>query len=244
MNTIALAFLFRAAHLVAATLLLGVGAHGAVQTGLRMPGNSTEWVGIKKLLVTDCRAVRGFLGTPVDGTVKSWDYRGVPREYPNTASDGVAYSFNRNAGVHFTLADEAGFDAVVLRGGAKTKLYRDTGSLTESPGASPLHAFAGGQPTQGVWFTNRIQESRTVLFGSEGGTVAEVSFYRIERRSKPPAEVESWHVGEPMTLSPPASKFDVASLHRGPSQCADWRVWRTRGRRLGHVSTVRGPGIF
>jgi len=218
MKTVALGFLFCAAYPAAATLLLALGAQGAAQTGLQLAGDGKEWTSIKKVLVTDCRAVRGFLGTPVDGTVKSWDYRGVPREYPHTASDGVAYSFNRNAGLHFTLADDAGFDPVVLRGGAKAKLYRETGSLTEPSHLSPLHAFDGGPPTQVAWFTNRIREGRTALFGSEGGTVADVSFYRIDRRSKPPTEVESWHVGEAVTLSPPASKFDAASLHRAMSE--------------------------
>lgn len=57
-----------------------------------------ERVTIKKVLVTDSRAVRGFLGTPVDGSIHSWDYRGTVREYPKTASDGVVYSYNNNEG--------------------------------------------------------------------------------------------------------------------------------------------------
>ena len=81
------------------------------------PGHA-EAVTVEKLPVADCRVVRGFLGTPVDGSIRSWDYRGTVREYPRTASDGVAYSFNRNDGLHITLGDDLGFDVLVLRGGA------------------------------------------------------------------------------------------------------------------------------
>ena len=45
------------------------------------PGTS---VTLKKVPVVDSRAVRGFLGTPVDGSITSWGYRGVVVEYPDT----------------------------------------------------------------------------------------------------------------------------------------------------------------
>ncbi len=84
---------------------------------------------VRKVPVADCRAVRGFLGAPVDGSLHSRDYRGTVREYPRTASDGVAYSFNRNDELHVTLADSEGFDLVVLRGGAKARLYGNVNAL-------------------------------------------------------------------------------------------------------------------
>ncbi len=71
---------------------------------------------ITKISATDCRVVRGFYGVPVDGSVRSWDYRGEVAEYPDRASDGVHYSFNNNDGVHITLRNGLGFDAVILRG--------------------------------------------------------------------------------------------------------------------------------
>ncbi len=213
-----LRFLFRSACPLAAALLLVLSAHAASRIGPPTPGNGADWLVIQKILAADCRAVRGFLGTPVDGTVASWDYRGVQREYPNTASDGVVYSYNRNDGLHFALADPAGFDAVVLRGGAKSKLYCAAGSLTEPSNIPPLHAFAGDEPVQVGWLARRIQGGEASLFGCEGGTVSDLSFYRIERRSQPPAKAESWHAGPVLTLTPPTSKFDAASLHRAMSE--------------------------
>ncbi len=77
----------------------------AADGGVRVQGP----LSIRKVPVTDCRVVRGFLGAPVDGSVRSWDYRGTVREYPHTASDGVAYAYLNNDGLHVSLADDEGF---------------------------------------------------------------------------------------------------------------------------------------
>lgn len=183
-----------------------------------MPGHRADWLVIQKVLAADCKAVRGFLGTPIDGTVASWDYRGVQREYPNPASDGVVYSYNRNDGLHFVLADSTGFDAVVLRGGPKCRLYPGTGWLTEPSSILPFHTFAGGEPIQVGWLARRIQGDEASLFGCEGGTVSDLSFYRIERRPELPAGAEFWHAGRVLTLAPPVSRFDISSLHRAMSE--------------------------
>lgn len=104
---------------------------------------------IEKIQVTDCRAVRGFLGTPVDGSIQSWGYRGAIVEYPDTGKEGydagagVDYSFNDNDGLHIGLCDGIGFDAVILRGGAHTRLYNDAASLVEPKGTVPLYEFHG-----------------------------------------------------------------------------------------------------
>jgi len=131
---------------------------------------------ISKVPVADCRVVRGCFGSPIDGSVHSWDYRGTVREYPKTASDGVGYAYNNNDGVHLTLEDDAGFDAVVLRGGAKTRLYVETGALEEPQGVEPLHVFDGGEAVQVARFPQRVRQRAVVLFGCEGGTISDVSF--------------------------------------------------------------------
>lgn len=89
--------------------------------GLRLtPGG--QYVTLEKVQVIDCRAVRGFLGCPVDGTLASWDYLGKIYEYPGYGGilydtmAGVGYNFNNNDGLHITLADPSGFDMAVLRG--------------------------------------------------------------------------------------------------------------------------------
>lgn len=72
------------------------------------PPSRPVWV--KKVLVTDCRGVRGFVGASVDGSVHSRDSSGCVAEYLSKASNGVQYNFNRNDGVHLALADAQGFD--------------------------------------------------------------------------------------------------------------------------------------
>jgi len=177
----------------------------AVEGGQRMV--------ISKVPVADCRVVRGCFGSPVDGSVHSWDYRGTVREYPRTASDGVGYAYNNNDGVHLELADDEGFDAVVLRGGAKTRLYAETGSLEEPQETPPLCAFGGGEPVQIVRFPQRIREQKVVLFGCEGGTIADVSFYRVQPGAPPAAaETPVWRPGGKMTLQPPGGRFAPESL--------------------------------
>ena len=111
---------------------------------------------VERISVEDCRVVRGFLGTPVDGSISSWDYGGNVREYPRTASDGIAYSFNNNEGLHITLSDDEGFDLVVLRGGAHTRMYADVNSLTEPENVKPLREFQGGQACAMAYFQERV----------------------------------------------------------------------------------------
>jgi len=104
---------------------------------------------ISKVPVADCRVVRGCFGSPIEGSVHSWDYRGTVRECLKTASDGVGYAYNNNDGVRLTLADGDGFDAVVLRGGAKTGLSTTVGQTTlHSPGVAPRHRPPTGQRSE------------------------------------------------------------------------------------------------
>jgi hypothetical protein len=176
---------------------------------------------VKKLPVEDCRVVRGFLGTPVDGSTHSWDYGGNVREYPRTASDGIAYSFNNNDGLHITLSDDEGFDLVVLRGGARTRMYADVTSLTEPQDEEPLWKFQGGQPCAAAYFEESVKARKVSFFGTENGSIADVSFYRIEKGA---FETESASLWTPSTreehgqasklpLREPESEFAPESLH-------------------------------
>src|SRR5438477_305717 len=74
----------------------------------------------------DCRAVRGFVGAPVDGSTKSGSWDGKMWEYHRPDGGvGVEYNYLKGDGLHITLADNDGFNALVVRGGIKAKLYRD-----------------------------------------------------------------------------------------------------------------------
>ena len=188
------------------------------RSGILLGPDEVESV-VKKLLVSDCRAVRGFLGTPVDGSISSWDYRGRIQEYPNAASDGVVYSFNNNDGLHITLGDDDGFDAVVLRGGARTKMYVDTTELTEPKNEKPLWVFEGGKDTAVVQFGKRVKTKRISFFGTEGGTIADVAFYRVEKQAPIPQEAELWSPGgNAVELRQPQSEYAPESLYLAMQQ--------------------------
>ena len=177
------------------------------------PGGS-ELVVVRKVLASDCRVVRGFLGTPVDGSVGSWDYRGRVREYPNTASDGVVYSYNHNDGVHVTLEDDEGFDVVVLRGGARARLYVDAEGILEPEQEVPLWIFRGGEETAVVRFDERVAARRVSLFGIQDGTISDISFYRMERQK--PGKIGMlalWTAGGPAALTRPESAYAPEGIY-------------------------------
>jgi hypothetical protein len=176
-------------------------------------------VTVEKVMVSDSRAVRGFLGTPVDGSIVSWGYRGAITEYPDTGFEGydagtaVDYAFNGNDGLHLTFADSRGFDLVVLRGGAKTKMYTDNRELVEPRDRTPAHVFRGSGGTQNVLFPSRVAARGVSLFDVHDGAVADVAFYRISRRrdaGAPPRR--SFLTPSPLRLPEPVSRFDAASI--------------------------------
>lgn len=192
-----------------------VGLWGAMLLGCLDCGRAQEadrvWV-IQKVPVADCRVVRGFVGAPVDGSVHSWDYSGRVAEYPARASDGVQYRFLGNDGVHLTLADARGFDLVVLRGGARTRMYAGTTGLVEPTNRSPLHVFGGGEAVQIARFPRRVQAQRVSFFGTTHGALAEVGFYRISRGPPPAGPVVAFQPGEEIALPQPCSAYAPENL--------------------------------
>jgi len=201
---------------VYAFLSLGVPMSSLGESNRSIPlyPHETESVVVKKVPVEDCRVVRGFLGTPVDGSVRSWDYRGRVSEYPHTASDGVVYSYNNNDGLHITLADDDGFDAVVLRGGAATRMYVGVSSLTEPEREKPLHEFPGPKEVQFAYFDKRVKTKKVSFFGTKGGTISDVGFYRIGKGTLTREGAELWSVADStVDLPKPRSKFAPGSLY-------------------------------
>ncbi|MHB9027821.1 MAG: hypothetical protein ACYC9O_03550, partial [Candidatus Latescibacterota bacterium] len=176
-------------------------------------------VTLEKVSVADSRAVRGFLGTPVDGSVASWGYRGETCEYPDTGKEGydagagVDYSFNGNDGLHLTFADAGGFDLIVLRGGAKTRMYGNNTELVEPRGKKTLHEFNGSGATQVVSFPRRIGARKVSFFGVRDGAIADVSFFRIQRKGMAENVTRKLFLSSsPVQLPEPVSKFDPESI--------------------------------
>jgi hypothetical protein len=156
---------------------------GVRDFGPRIPvaADAPQPTTVTKLLVTDCRALRGFIGTPVDGTEASRDWAGEEYEYNRggRASAGVGYSYQGNDGLHVSFADAQGFHAVLIRGGAKVKLYRD-GDRYDEPGKGVLVSeFPGRCKTSRALFKDPVKTDHVSFFGLTDGYLANVSFFRV-----------------------------------------------------------------
>ncbi|MGQ9732368.1 MAG: hypothetical protein ACUVX8_14000 [Candidatus Zipacnadales bacterium] len=136
---------------------------------------------VKKLLMTDCRALRGFVAAPVDGRLDSYNWNMEVWEYNmRGAGAGVGYRYRDNDGLHITLADETGIDAVIIRQGARVKLYQGTDRY-DNPGGAPLiWEFPGRARTSRALFPARVPGDRFSFFELEEGRIADCSFLRLE----------------------------------------------------------------
>jgi hypothetical protein len=100
---------------------------------------------VEKVRPVDCRVVRGFVHSPVDGRPDSWGYNGVVNEYDDSQgyADGhwqnICYEHLKDPGVHVTLADDRGFNWLWLRGGFMGRIYRDV-DADDGPGKGTLLA--------------------------------------------------------------------------------------------------------
>jgi len=137
---------------------------------------------IRKLPVADCRALKGFLGTPVDGTTQSGDWSGGVWEYGDRgAGAGVGYTYRDNDGLHVTLADADGFHAVLIRGGARVGMYRDCPRYDNPAGGTLLAELPGRTTRSRAWFDAPVRTKRVSFFGLAEGHLSDVSFFRVQR---------------------------------------------------------------
>lgn len=137
---------------------------------------------VTKLLVSDCRALRGFIGTPVDGTTKSWNWDANVWEYNQRgAGAGVGYAYQGNDGLHVTLADKGGFNALLIEGGARVKLYRDCPRYDSPEGGTLVADFPGSTQRTRAWFDKPVLTDRVSFFDLSYGRLANISFFRVQR---------------------------------------------------------------
>ena len=202
---------------IAAMILTFLGADKAnsseSNSEIELSPNVSECIIISKIPVSDSRAVRGFLATPVDGTIHTRGYRGEIVEYPDTGKEGydagagVDYSFNGNDGLHIRFGDSGGFDAVVIRGAAKTKMFRNTGSLLKPQDIDPLAVFDGISDVECAVFDNRIDTRGVSFFDTEKGALADIGFYRITKTNIVPSAQQLYVSMSSPDLAGPASDF-------------------------------------
>ena len=136
---------------------------------------------VTKIPVRDCRAVRGFIVSPVDGKTDSFNWDGRLWEYNmRGAGAGVGYSHRDNDGLHVTLADKRGVHAVLIRGGAQCKLYAGSG-WERQDNDRLLRTFSGRAKTSRALFEKPVMTDRLSFFDLTNGLLADVSFFRVRQ---------------------------------------------------------------
>jgi len=162
--------------------------------------DAAEPLTVKKIRATDCRAVRGFVGGPIDGSLDSRGWNAQVWEYNKRgAGAGVGYNYMGNDGLHITLADEAGFNAIVVRGGVRAKVYHDCDSYEGPAGGTLIVEMPGRSKTSRFFRRTPIKSDRISFFEVGDGYIANVSFFRVEQG---PADL-----GAPVQRLAPSSKF-------------------------------------
>ena len=118
---------------------------------------------IRQILPTDCRVVRGFTHSPVDGREDTRYSNNVVGEWGGSGgTPAVNYRrFNGNNGLHVTLPP-GGFDVVQTRGDWRGRIYLNSDFLKE-PKAT----------------TTNQREARRVSFFYDTGALTQASFFRL-----------------------------------------------------------------
>ncbi|MDQ3441039.1 MAG: hypothetical protein M3478_11895 [Planctomycetota bacterium] len=130
----------------------------------------------------DSRAVRGWIGAPIDGSTKSGSWDGKMWEYPiPDAGQGVRYNYLDGDGLHLTFADVRGFNAVVVRGGIKAKLLGDVQQYDDPASGQLIHVFPGGASSSRAWFGEPVKTKKVSFFEVNDGLIADTSFFRLRR---------------------------------------------------------------
>jgi hypothetical protein len=201
-------------------LVLTCAAPNNVSANVTLSPDKNKVVTVKKMIVTDSRVVRGFRGTPVDGTLKSYDFRGYFSEYPDSLSDGfdassgVFYDFNDNDGLHISLKKDSRFNTIVIRGGASARMYSAANSLIEPSGAQPVCTFSGKGDVEIICLDKPLRTGKVDFFKVKDGTIADMAFFMVKSGGRRPG-AERWAPtsGKPVLVEP-ETKFAPESVKR------------------------------
>ncbi|MBU0607948.1 MAG: hypothetical protein KKI08_08665, partial [Armatimonadetes bacterium] len=176
---------------------------GLTADGPAIPIPSGQRVHLTKLLVSDCRASRGFVTSPVDGRLNSYNWNVDSWEYnQGGAGAGVGYGYNHNEGLHIALADRGGVDALQIRQGAKVKVYAGADRF-DKPGQAPLvWDFPGKAKNSRALFGKRIMSDRFSFFDLTDGHIADCTFLRVSDDRPKGQEEVALSVGGATTPGP------------------------------------------
>lgn len=195
--------------------------------GPAIPVKPGETLWVTDVAVTDCRALRGFVGAPVDGRLDSVAWNGSTWEYgARNAGAGVFYDFNNGDGLHVTLADRRGIDAVQIRGGARVKLYRDASSYYQ-PGDGPLiWEFPSRAANSRALFPERVVTDRLSFFDLTDGYLSDLYFFRVGEQTELP---EPLRLGLAEAITPPPPEL-APYANRFEGEPGEFHLLDARGR--------------
>ncbi|MBN1673251.1 MAG: sigma-70 family RNA polymerase sigma factor [Kiritimatiellae bacterium] len=214
---------------------------GRLVPGIPIQPDTDAILTVKKVPVCEGRVVRGFCGRLVDGTTRSRDYSGHVSEYAPHRLRQVRYGFNGNDGAHITLADRDGVDALILRGGARAKLYADCATLTEPEDDRPILRLDGAGKLAVGLFDRRRLVSRASFFDIERGAIADAAFYRMAAMPAPPRGWQAWHVVEREVTLPepePGRPLDPSNIRAAMQE----RYGDAVPPRIVAIAPGTGPG--
>lgn len=174
--------------------------------------NNTKGLEIKKLLLTDARVLRAFVGDVIDNYNKSYNHDGI-YEYPRKwVGPGISYKYNNMDGLHLDMNEKA-FNLVVLEGGANTKMYKNSSSLYHAKKATLLHHFNGNEDLSIFRFKNDIKAKKVNFFETANGSISNLSFYQIKNK-KPISDGEILYINDKSyQLKQPKSPYDTSKIY-------------------------------
>jgi len=135
----------------------------------------------KKLAVTDCRDMRGFVGAPVDGSLKSGQWDGGYWEYNQPGCGaGVGYAYMNSDGLHITFDGEQSFNWCVVRGGIKAGLYHDVKQYDDPKSGTPVYEFPGLTQNSRAWIPTGVKAKSVSFFNVTDGVIGDCAFFNVK----------------------------------------------------------------
>ncbi|MDP6037780.1 MAG: hypothetical protein QGG64_04460, partial [Candidatus Latescibacteria bacterium] len=139
---------------------------------------------VEKIPVSDCRLGKAFIDYPVDGRLETSAYHGAVNEYPAHAFTGHQYEFNQANGLHITLADAKGFDAVLFRGDYRGIMYHNGKPFYPGATAKKICDVSNSAYAFRRTFPERLKLSQINLYYTgerpNAGDLGDASFLRLE----------------------------------------------------------------
>ncbi|MHC4871938.1 MAG: CARDB domain-containing protein, partial [Planctomycetota bacterium] len=142
-------------------------------------------VTLEKVEAVDCRTLTAFIHNPADGRTDSRGYSNNRLEYPFTSGGYARFDAYDNPPLHVKLADNKGFDAILMRGDFRGKLYSGAGLLEPGEKAKAVCDIDSKSNVFRTILKKRAENQKISFFRtSKSGEIADVAFLRLSYEDK------------------------------------------------------------